>query len=232
MLSASSAGMTASRRTLQNKAIFSRSLSGSSRSQRQTMISGWMPSEVSSRTLCWVGLVFNSPAAAMKGTSVVWIETRACRAADLVAELADRLDEGQQFDVADGAADLAQDEVAFRLDVGADEVLDRVGDVGDDLDGGAEIVAAALAGDDALVDPARGDVVRLAGGNAGEALVMAEVEVGLGAVVGDVDLAMLVGRHRARIDVEIGIELPQADLVAARLEERRERRRHQALAKR
>ena len=39
--------------------------SGSSRSQRQTMISGWMPRLVSSRTLCWVGLVFSSPAAAI-----------------------------------------------------------------------------------------------------------------------------------------------------------------------
>jgi hypothetical protein len=62
---ASSAGTTASLRTLQNKAIFSRSLSGSGRSQRQTMISGWMPNEVNSRTLCWVGLVFSSPAAAI-----------------------------------------------------------------------------------------------------------------------------------------------------------------------
>jgi hypothetical protein len=60
-----------------------------------------------------------------------------------------------------------------------------------------------------------------AGGDAGEALVMAEVEIGLGAVVGDVDLAMLIGRHRARIDVQIGIELADADGVAARLERRR-----------
>ena len=65
MLGASSAGMTASLRTLQNRAIFARSPSGSSRSQRQTMISGWMPRLVSSRTLCWVGLVFSSPAAAI-----------------------------------------------------------------------------------------------------------------------------------------------------------------------
>ena len=65
VLLASRAGMTASRRTLQKSAIFSRSLSGSSRSQRQTRISGWMPRLVSSRTLCWVGLVFSSPAAAI-----------------------------------------------------------------------------------------------------------------------------------------------------------------------
>ena len=36
---------------------------------------------------------------------------------------------GSDLDVADGAADLADDEVAG-ADVGADELLDRVGDVG------------------------------------------------------------------------------------------------------
>ena len=41
----------------------------------------------------------------------------------------------------------------------ADEVLDGVGDVRDDLDGGAEIVAAPLLGEDVLVDAAGGDVV-------------------------------------------------------------------------
>ena len=70
---------------------------------------------------------------------------------------------------------------------------------------------------------------RLAG-RAGEALVMAEVEIGLGAVVGDEHLAVLVGRHRARIDVEIGIELAEAHGVAARLQQRAERGRRETLA--
>ena len=69
-------------------------------------------------------------------------------------------------------------------------------------------------------------------GNAGEALVMAKVEVGLGAVVGHIDFAMLIGRHRPRIDVQIGIELADPDLVAARLEERPEGRRQKTFAKR
>src|SRR3954464_4476086 len=69
-------------------------------------------------------------------------------------------------------------------------------------------------------------------GPAGEALVMPEVEVGLGAVVGDEHLAVLSRAHRPGIDVEVGVELAQADLEAARLEERPERRRGQALAKR
>ena len=61
---------------------------------------------------------------------------------------------------------------------------------------------------------------------------MAEIEIGLGAVVGDVDLAVLIGRHRPRIDVEIGIELADADLEAARLQQRREAGRHKTLAER
>ena len=152
-------------------------------------------------------------------------------ARQLVAELADRLEERQALDVADRAADLDQHEVEAVVAV-ADEVLDGVGDVGDHLDGGAEIVAAALLGEDLLVDAAGGDVV-LAGRRApGEALVMAEVEVGLGAVVGDEHLAVLVGRHRPGIDVEIGVELAQAHRIAARLQQRAERRRSQAFAKR
>ena len=49
-------------------AIFSRSLSGSGRSQRHSSTSGWTPRLDSSRTDCWVGLVLSSPAAAIHGT--------------------------------------------------------------------------------------------------------------------------------------------------------------------
>ena len=114
----------------------------------------------------------------------------------------------------------------------ADEILDRVGDVRDHLDGGAEIIAAPLLGEDVLIDAAGGDVVGLGRRTPGEALVMAEIEIGLGAVVGHEHFAVLIRRHRAGIDVEIGVELAQPDLVAARLQQRAERRRSQTLAER
>ena len=44
-----------------------------------------------------------------------------------------------------------------------------------------------------------------------EALVVAQVQVGLGAVVGDEDFAVLVGRHGARIDVDVRVELEHRD---------------------
>ena len=66
----------------------------------------------------------------------------------------------------------------------------------------------------------------------GEALVVAEVEVGLGAVVGDEDLAMLEGRHRAGIDVQVGIEFAEPDRIAAGLQQRPEGGGCQPLAER
>src|SRR5271154_5685870 len=50
---------------------------------------------------------------------------------------------------------------------------------------GITCTAAPFARDDLLVDAPRGDVVLLVGRAPGEALVMAEVEISLGAVVGD-----------------------------------------------
>ena len=66
----------------------------------------------------------------------------------------------------------------------------------------------------------------------GEALVVAEIEVGLAAVVGDVDLAVLIRAHRARIDVDVGVELLQRDLVAVAFEQGADRRGGEALAER
>ena len=80
----------------------------------------------------------------------------------------------------------------------ADGRLDLVGDVRDDLHGLAQVLAAALLLDDRQVDLA-GGVVAVAGQRGvGEPLVVAQVEVGLGAVVEHVDLAVLVGAHGAR----------------------------------
>ena len=116
---------------------------------------------------------------------------------DFLAELADGLEERQRLDVAHRAADLGDDHVVPRRGA-PDGVLDLVGDVGNDLHRGAEVLAAPLLVDHRLVDPAGGDVVLLRERPVDEALVVAEVEVGLGAVVGDEHLAVLERRHGAR----------------------------------
>jgi hypothetical protein len=62
--------------------------------------------------------------------------------------------------------------------------------------------------------------LRHAGGD--EALVVAQIQVGLGAVVGHEHLAMLERRHRARVDVDVRVELDQGDFEAARFKDRSE----------
>ena len=141
---------------------------------------------------------------------------------EFLAKLTDRLEEWQAFNIADRSADFAQDELHILARIGQDEILDLVRDVRNHLNGRAEIVAAALFLDNVLVDAARRDVVRLAGRDAGEALIMAKVQIGLCAIIGDIDLTMLARAHRAGIDIEIRIELAQADLVATRLKQRTE----------
>ena len=142
-------------------------------------------------------------------------------AADLVGDLSDGFEERSALDVAHGAADLDQDEFLV-LGAGQDEILDGVGDVRDHLHGGAEIFAAAFPGDHRGIDAAGGDVVGLLGVDAGEALVVTQIEVGLRPVIGHENLAVLIRAHRARIDVQIGVEFAQPDSIATGLQQRTE----------
>ena len=152
--------------------------------------------------------------------------------ADIAAELADGLDERDDLDVADGAADLDDDHVDVLGAEGADALLDLVGDVGDDLDGLAQVVAPALLGDDRRVDPAGGGVGALVEVLVDEPLVVAEVEVGLTAVLGDEDLAVLERVHGARVDVDVRVELAHGHPEAAALEQPAQRGGGEALAQR
>src|SRR5207248_4604162 len=134
--------------------------------------------------------------------------------AKLEADLPDRLEEGQRLDVAHRAADLDDRDVGLAR-AALDERLDLVGDVRDDLDRAAEIVAAALLLDHRLVDLAGGEVVPAAHLRALEALVVPEIEVRLGAVLGHEHLAVLERAHRPRIDVDIRVQLDVGDADAA-----------------
>ena len=151
--------MTADFGTLQNKAIFSRSLSGSGRSQRHSSTSGWTPRLESSRTDCCVGLVLSSPAAAIHGTRVVWTLTVLSRPRSFRSWRIDSMN--GRLSMSPTVPPISQMTKSTSVDVGEREFLDRVGDVRDDLDGRAEIVAAPLLGDDVAVDAAGGDIVRL-----------------------------------------------------------------------
>src|SRR5207302_7405734 len=139
------------------------------------------------------------------------VHVHAVVATELDTELADGLEEGERFDVAHRAADLDHAHVrAVRAEL--DAALDLIGDVRDHLHRGAEVVAATLLGDDALVDAPGGEIAVAAGRGAHETLVVPEVEIALGAVLGNEHLAVLERAHGARVDVDVRIELDHPDL--------------------
>ena len=131
----------------------------------------------------------------------------------LEAHLTDGLEEGLALDVAGGAADLGNDHIGLggRGQI-VDIALDLVGDVGDDLNGLAEVSALTLLIQHVPVDLAGGEVRILVQVLVDEALVMAQVQVGLGAVVGDEDLTVLQGAHGTRVHVHVGVQLLAATL--------------------
>src|SRR5258705_9511277 len=138
--------------------------------------------------------------------------------AEFEAHLTDGFEEGKGLDVADGAADFDDYHVnGFRNF--PDGGFDFVGDVGNDLNGLAEEVAAALFGEDGFVDAAGGPVIIAGKFGVREALVVPEVEIGLCAVFGDEDFAVLEGTHGAGIDVKVRIALLKGDFETATFEE-------------
>ena len=148
----------------------------------------------------------------------------------VVAELADRFEEGQALDVAHRAADFAQHKVDLVI-ADMQEILDLVGDVGNHLNGLAQIVAATLFLEHGGIDPTRADRIRLACRDAGKAFVVAQIQIGFGTIVGHENFAMFKGRHRAGIDVQVRVQFAQTDGKATRLQQGPQRRRGKAFAK-
>ena len=128
------------------------------------MASGWMPAaaQLGDRVLGGLGLLLARRADERHERDV---DVADVLAADVEAELPDGLEEREDLDVADGAADLGDDDVDVVGGEPADAALDLVGDVRDDLDGLAEVVAPALGGEHRRVDRAGGGV-RVAGAGA------------------------------------------------------------------
>ena len=151
---------------------------------------------------------------------------------NLEGDLPHGLEERLRFDVTDGAANFCDDDVRIGLLADTvDEFLDFVGNVGDDLHGGAEILAAPLLVQHVPVDFAGREVGVFVEVFVDEALIMPEVEVGLRAVFRHVDLAVLIGTHRAGVDVDVGVELLRGDLQPPHLQQPAKRRRRDALSK-
>ncbi len=146
-------------------------------------------------------------------------------------DLTGGLEKGLALDVAGGAADLGDHDIGVRLFAHAvDKVLDLLRDMRNDLDRLAQVLTAALLVQDIPVDLAGGQVGEAVQVLIDEALVMAEVEIGLAAVLGHIDLAVLVGAHGAGVNIDVGVQLLGRHLQAAAFEQAAQRGRGNALS--
>ena len=140
------------------------------------------------------------------------VDVQAMLLAHIQRELPDGLQERQTLDVADRPTDLRDHHIDLVAGQLVNDPLDLVRDVRDHLDRLAQELAPPLLFDHRLID-LPGRVVAVPGQRAaGEPFVVPQVQVGLAAVVQHVDLAVLIGTHRPRVDVDVRIQLLHADL--------------------
>lgn len=108
--------------------------------------------------------------------------------------------------------------------------LDLVGDVGDHLHGAAQVIAPAFLGDHVVVDGTGSGVVLARHGHVEVTLVVAQVQVGLGPVIGHEHFAVLEGIHGAGVNIDIRIQLLDGDGKSPGLQQGAQRSRGKALA--
>ena len=138
-------------------------------------------------------------------------------ATQLPTQLADGLDKRQRLDVAYCTANLGDDKVILARGTQQLHVaLNLIGDVRDNLDRLAQIIATALLVDDALIDASGGDVIGAGGLDVGETLVVSQIQVGLVTVNRHVALTVLIGVQRTRVNVDVGVKLLARHAIAAR----------------
>ncbi len=161
------------------------------------------------------------------------MDVQAVLAANVEGELANRFEKRKPFDIADRAADFGDDHVDVVGGQPLDRRLDLVGHMRDHLHGPAFVVRSfPLLLDHREVDLACGVVAFPGEWGVGEAFVMAKVQIGLGAVVQDVNLSMLVRAHRSWVDVNVGVELLESNPQASAFEQHADRGACEPLAQR
>ena len=139
--------------------------------------------------------------------------------------LTNGFNERQGFNVAHRTTDFNHSNVGLtvkgRSSAALDEFLNFVRDVRNHLNGLTEVFATTFLTEHAFVDLTRREVVGLMHLRGDETFVVTEVEVGFRPVFRHKNFTVLERRHRARIDVDIRIELDHGHLQTTRFQNSR-----------
>mmetsp|Transcript_78629 Transcript_78629/g.163440 ORF Transcript_78629/g.163440 Transcript_78629/m.163440 type:complete len:236 (+) Transcript_78629:1097-1804(+) len=182
------------------------------------------------RRLCLLSTHLRHIRAVAPGQRVLW---------QAKLELSQGLDEGHGLDVADSATKFNKTNLGLGSAAiygvscrSVDPLDDLASDVRDNLHCLPEVVSTSLLSDDRVVDLACGDVVVTTQRQEHHPFVVAQIQIGLTAIIKDEDLSMLIRAHQTSVDVEIGVHLDCCHSEAVAPEERTDRRGGDALAQR
>ena len=147
------------------------------------------------------------------------VDAHAVAFGKLPLQLAHGLNEGEAFHIANRAANLGDNYIILAgLAEQEHPALDFIRDMGHNLDGLSKVCALAFTRNYGIVNAPGGDVVGLGGGNSQETLVMAQIKVGLGPVVGHVAFPVFVGIERSRIYIDVRVKFLDCDAKPAGLQ--------------
>src|SRR5471032_1971659 len=136
--------------------------------------------------------------------------------------LANRFQERQGFDITYGTANFHQHNI-MAFAAFDDAFFDVIGDVRDNLNGCAEIVAAALFTQHVGVDTPGSEVIAAGHFGANEALVVTKVQIRFSAIFGNEDFAVLGRAHSTGIHVDIRVQFHHGHVEATGFENSRQR---------
>ena len=123
-----------------------------------------------------------------------YVDIDSVLSAHLCADLSDSLKEGGGLDIAHSTADLGDNDVGVAfLAYTVDLVLYLVCDVGDHLNGAAKVISSSFLIENGPVDLSCGYIGIDGKVLVNESFIMSKVKVGLGSVIGNENLAVLIG---------------------------------------
>ncbi len=140
------------------------------------------------------------------------VQVEHIRASNVLTHLANGFQKWLTLDITNGTANLHDHHIGVGTPGnGMHSLLDFIGDMGNNLNGTAQVFTAALFTNDRGINLARSDIVGLVGWLIGKAFVVTQIQVGLRAVVGHKNLAMLIRRHRTGININVGVQFHNRD---------------------
>ena len=125
----------------------------------------------------------------------------------LVFNLTDGFDKGQGFNIAHGTTNFCDDNISSSFLCSQHHPpSDFIGNIGNNLNCSTVKATFPLLVQDGKIHASSGGIAALRQVYVGKALIVTQVQVGLGTVICDKNLSVLVGIHGAWINVEIGVE--------------------------